>query len=107
MSEYEKFVQRSKEQLDRIGKELTELESKVKDAGQHADEWSRTQIAMLKADWTEAKTKVDRVAKQHHEEIEASWSQVKSDMENHWNALQAAVTTYRSHVESKTPPASS
>ena len=99
MSKYENFVQNSKQQLDRLGEELNELEAKVKEAGQQADDWSRNQIAKLKSDWSEAKTKIDHVAQQHHDEIEASWAQVKSDVEHHWSALQAAVSTYRKHVE--------
>ena len=105
MSNYENFVQSSKEQLDRLGEELNELEAKVKNAGQQADDWSRNQIAKLKSDWSLAKTKIDRVAQQHHEEVEASWAQVKTDVENHWTALQAAVATYRKHVENNSESA--
>ncbi|MGI9386142.1 MAG: hypothetical protein ACR2OX_01805 [Methyloligellaceae bacterium] len=99
MSDYETFVAKTRAQLDSMGDELNELEAKVKSAGREADDWSRDQLAKLKADWSKAKSNVDRVAQEHREEIEASWAQVKSDAENHWNALQAAVSTYRMHVE--------
>ena len=99
MSEYETFVAQTKAQLDRMGAELNALEDRVRKAGHKADKWSHDQLAKLKADWSESKDRIDAIAKQHHDEIEASWAQVKSDAENHWNALQAAVSTYRAHVE--------
>ena len=99
MSDYETFVAHTKAQLDKMGTELNALEAKVKKAGHKADKWSQDQLDKLKADWSEAKDKIDRITRQHHDEIEASWAQVKSDAENHWSALQAAISTYRAHVE--------
>ena len=100
MSDYTTLVSESKAQLDRLGDELSALESKVKTAGANADDWSRSQLAKLKADWSKAHANVDAMAQETRSEIDASWAQAKSDAENHWNALQAAVETYRAHVDS-------
>jgi len=99
MSEYEAFVTNSKAQLDRLGDELSALENKVRSAGKDADDWSRDQLAKLKADWSQARNKLDHMANETKEEIDASWALTKADAENHWSALQAAIATYRSQVE--------
>jgi len=99
MKHNSQFIENAKANLDKLGDELTDLETKVSDAGQQADEWSATQVNKLKKDWEEAKTEMKTIATRIESEGEASVEDAKAKAERHWDALQAAVKAYRGHLE--------
>ncbi|MEM7070097.1 MAG: hypothetical protein AAF478_14565 [Pseudomonadota bacterium] len=99
MTKTSEFIDNAKNHLDQLGQELTDLEGKVTKAGKNADEWSANQVNKLKQDWLQAKTNMDELADRIQSESEASVAEAKDKAQRHWDALQAAVQTYRNHVE--------
>lgn len=99
MKHNSQFIENAKAHLDQLGDELTDLETKVGEAGQRADEWSTKQVNKLKKDWEEAKTEMKTIATRIEYEGEASVEEAKEKAERHWDALQAAVKAYRGHLE--------
>ena len=45
------FLETAKSHLDALGSELMELENKISEVGEKADQWSGAQAAKLKQDW--------------------------------------------------------
>lgn len=98
-TETSKFVEKAKVYIDDIGAELSELEQKVKDAGDRADDWSAAQVEKLKEDWSQAKEDMDNIADRAKAEGEDAVREAKEKAERHYEALQAAVKAYRAHLE--------
>lgn len=98
MTTFADFIQKAKDDYARVEAELKEAEQKIKDAGERADTWTKDQAAKLKADLTETKDKVmtlaDRIDREGEEAVSEAYDQAK----RHWDALHAAVATYREHV---------
>lgn len=97
-TETSKFVEKAKAYIDTIGAELNELELKAKTAGKDADNWSAAQVDKLKRDWSQAKDEMDNIADRAKEEGEEAVREAKEKAERHYEALQAAVKAYRSHL---------
>lgn len=98
MTTFSEFIQKAKNDFARVDAELKEAEQKIKDAGERADTWTKDQAAKLKADLTEAKDKVTSLAERIDREGEEAVTEAHDQAKRHWDALQAAVATYREHV---------
>ncbi|MEX0316725.1 MAG: hypothetical protein AB3N21_02150 [Ruegeria sp.] len=98
MTSFSDFIQKAKDDYTRIETELKSYEKKVKDAGEAADTWTRDQAAKLKADLSEAQKKVTDLAERIDREGEEAVTEAHDQAKRHWDALHAAVATYRDHV---------
>lgn len=99
MTKTSEFIDNAKNHLDQLGQELSDLEGKVTETGKNADEWSTNQVNKLKQDWQQAKNNMDELANRIETESEASVAEAKEKAQRHWDALKAAVQTYRGHVD--------
>ncbi|WP_306115710.1 MULTISPECIES: hypothetical protein [unclassified Roseovarius] len=99
MSTFSDFLQKAKDDYDRVDADLKALEQKAKDAGDKADAWTKDQAAKLKADLTEARDKVTALAERVEQEGEDAVSEAHDHAKRHWDALHAAVAAYRDHLE--------
>ena len=97
MSNHKHFVEHAKAQLDKLGEELSELDQKMKFAGDEIDAWSTEKMHQLRAEWHECQAYVERMSAQG----ETSFEQAKADTERHWKALEAAVKTYREQIQNR------
>lgn len=93
------FLETAKSHLDALGSELMELENKISEVGEKADQWSGAQAAKLKQDWQNARAEMASIAERIDTEGEKAVGDARQRAERHWDALQAAVRTYRDHVE--------
>lgn len=93
------FLETAKSHLEALGSELSALENKISEAGQKADAWSGEQAAKLKQDWENARAEMASIAERIDAEGEEAVGDARQKAERHWDALQAAVRTYRDHVE--------
>ena len=98
MTTFSEFIQKAKDDFARVDAELKEAEQKIKDAGERADTWTKDQAAKLKADLTAAKDKVTNLAERIDREGEEAVTEAHDQAKRHWDALHAAVATYREHV---------
>lgn len=99
MSKSEDFVEKVRTHIDELGAELSTLEVKLHDAGEKADAWTSDQASKLKKDWENAKAEMTSIADRIENEGEEAVDDAKAAAERHWEALQAAVKTYRDHLE--------
>lgn len=102
MTNTSQFIENAKAHLEKLGTELSDLENKVVHAGEEVDEWSSNHMTKLKNDWEQAKSEMHALADRIDSEGEASVEDAKAKAQHHWDALKAAVQTYRSHVEKTT-----
>lgn len=98
MSKTSEFVETAKHDLDKLGAELSEFETKVAAASSKADDWSKSQVAKLKTDLEQAKEHVSSLATRVQAESEEAVCEAKARAERHWQALHAAVKAYREHL---------
>lgn len=96
------FVDYAKSHLDKLGDELSDLDTKLRDLGHKADSWSSDQAAKLKEDWEKARTEMAAIAERIETEGEDAVGDARRNAERHWAALQAAVSAYRAHLEQTT-----
>ncbi len=102
MTNTSQFIENAKAHLETLGAELSDLENKVVQAGQEMDEWSSNHVTKLKNDWEQAKSEMNALADRIESDGEASVEEAKAKAQHHWDALNAAVQTYRRHVEKTT-----
>lgn len=102
MSSNDSFVAQAKKNLDSLGAELDHLEGQIRTEHANASAWYKEQMARLRGEWRDAHSKIETMARDSNAKAEASYNAAKDDVERHWSALQAAVRTYRQHVESGT-----
>ena len=98
MTMFADFVQKAKDDYSRIESELKDSEEKIKEAGEAADTWTRDQAAKLKVDLAEAKGKITDLAERIEREGEEAVTEAHDQAKRHWDALHAAVATYREQV---------
>jgi len=98
MTSFSDFIQKAKDDYHRVEAELKASEKKIKDAGDAADKWTKDQAAKLKADLADAKQKVTDLAERIDREGEEAVTEAHDQAKRHWDALHAAVATYREHV---------
>lgn len=96
MSDHKHFIEHAKAQLDKLGEELSELDQKMRMAGNKVDAWSTEKMHQLRADWHECQAHLERMSAQS----KASLDLAKTETERHWKALEAAVKTYREQLQS-------
>lgn len=101
MTIFSDFIQKAKDDYHRVEAELKETEQKIKNAGDAADNWTKAQAAKLKADLDDAKQKVTDLAERIDREGEEAVTEAHDEAKRHWDALHAAVATYRDHVAKK------
>ena len=101
MNDKHEFVQEAHRQLERIEHELNEIEGRIKNAGGNVDRWTDEQFSKLKSDWHTARHEIEAISDKYRTAADASWEELKSDAEHHWQALKAAVQTYRNHVDER------
>ena len=99
MSAFSEFLQNAKEDYNRVDADLKAFEQRVRDAGDRADNWTKDQIAKLKADLADARDKVTSLAERVDREGEEAVNEAHESAKRHWNALHAAVSAYRDHLE--------
>lgn len=99
MSENRKFIDDAQAHIKAFGHELDSLEAKLKDAGESADAWSSQQAAKLRQDWEKAKSEVGSIVERIETDSDDALNDARQQAQNHWDALKAAVKTYRDHVE--------
>lgn len=99
MNEKSQFIEKAKAHLNQLGTELSSLEAKVSEAGKQADDWTSNQATKLKKEWETARQEMTSIAKRIESEGEEAVSDAKEQAERQWDALQAAVKAYRSHLE--------
>ncbi len=99
MNKNAEFVETAKARLDELGKEFSALDAKLNDAGRTADTWTNAQASKLKKDWEQAKADVSSIAQRIETEGEEAVGDAREKAERHWEALRAAVKTYREHLE--------
>ena len=93
------FIEKAKAHLEQLGSELSDLEARVSDAGQKADEWTSSQADKLKKDWETARDEMTSIAERIETEGDDAVSDAREKAERHWDALQAAVKAYRDHLD--------
>ena len=98
MTSFSDFIQKAKDDYNSVEAELKATEQKIKDAGEAADTWTKDQAAKLKADLNDAKQKVTDLAERIDREGEEAVTEAHDQAKRHWDALHAAVATYREHV---------
>ena len=99
MTDYQQFVENAKSELQKLGEELDELDQKVKAQCQNASTWYGEQMKKLRSDWRDTSVKIEQVATEARAEAESSYEAAKTDADRHYQALKAAVKTYREEVE--------
>lgn len=99
MSNHEHFIAKAKDQIDKLGEELFELDQKVKTECRNANAWYGEQMDKLRSEWRDAQSKIERLAAVGQNEAQATYDNAVNEAERHWKALQAAVQTYRQQVE--------
>lgn len=99
MTKHSEFIESAKAHLDELGAELSTLDTKLNDAGRKADTWTSDQASKLKKDWEETKAEMTSIAHRIETEGEEAVGEAREKAERHWEALQAAVKTYRDHLE--------
>lgn len=98
MTSFSDFIQQAKDDYHRVEAELKATEQKIRDAGEAADKWTTDQAAKLRADLADAKQKVTNLAERLDREGEEAVADAHDQAKRHWDALHAAVATYREHV---------
>ena len=101
MSIFSDFIQKAKGDYQRVEADLKVTEQKIKDAGEAADDWSKAQGAKLKADLDDAQQKIMDLAERLDREGEEAVNDAREQTMRHWDALNAAVISYRDHVAKK------
>lgn len=99
MTAYSEFLQKAQDDYNRVKEDLKTFEHKVKDAGDRADTWTKDQVAKLKADLTQTHDKVMTLADRIDRESEEAVTEAHDSAKRHWDALHAAVSAYRDHLE--------
>ncbi|MEM1432216.1 MAG: hypothetical protein AAGG09_22385 [Pseudomonadota bacterium] len=99
MSTFSEFLDKAKDDYDRVNADLKAFEKRVEDAGERADTWTKDQIAKLKGDLGEARDRVTTLAERIDSEGEAAVTEAHDHAKRHWDALHAAVSAYREHLE--------
>lgn len=99
MTKFSEFVQKAKDDYARVEDELKAFEKRVKDAGEKTDAWTMDQVKKLKSDLDEAKAKVTHLADRIQSEGEEAVTDAHDQAKSHWEALQAAVSAYREHID--------
>lgn len=100
MTDHRQIIEEAKQQLDKLSGEFDELEAKVKAGRQGAGAVYEQQLAKLRQQWKDADTRLDQLAA----DGKAEAGTIKTEAEQHWKALKAAVQTYRNQIE-RMPPA--
>ncbi|MFY0610888.1 MAG: hypothetical protein JXQ99_05135 [Hyphomicrobiaceae bacterium] len=95
MSTQTQFIEHTKVELNKLGEELSELDRKMASASNKVAVWSTEQMHQLRANWHECQAHVERLSAQS----ETSFEQAKVETERHWQALEAAVKTYREKLK--------
>ncbi len=101
MTTFSDFLDKANEDYNRVNAELKAFEQKVKDAGDRADSWTKDQVTKLKTDLAVAHDKVTNLAEQIDREGEEAVTEAHDHARRHWDALNAAVTAYRDHLDKK------
>ncbi|MEM1046571.1 MAG: hypothetical protein AAGL24_10480 [Pseudomonadota bacterium] len=99
MSAFSEFLDKAKNDYDRVDADLKAFEEKVRNAGDQADTWTREQVTKLKTDLAEAREKVTNLADRIDREGEEAVTEAHDHAKRHWEALHAAVSAYRDHLE--------
>ena len=99
MSTFSDFLKKAKNDYARVEADLKAFEEKLAQAGDKADSWSKAQAAKLKKDLGAAHEKVSTLAERIDRESEEAVSEAHDHAKRHWDALHAAVATYRDHLE--------
>ena len=97
MSHSKDFIDQVKTQLNKLHEELSDIDRKIKSAGDKVEDWSTEQMHKLRADWHECQAHVERLSAQS----QSSFNEAKAETERHWKALEAAVATYRDRIEKR------
>ena len=99
MSAYTEFLQNAKDDYDRVEADLEAYEKKVKEAGDRADSWTKDQVEKLKTDLADARETIAKLADRIDQEGDEAVTEAHDHAKRHWNALNAAVSAYRDHLE--------
>ena len=98
MTSFSDFIQKAKDDYARVEAELKAAEQKIAVAGEAADNWTKDQAAKLKSDLADAKQRVTDLAERIDREGEEAVTEAHDQAKRHWDALHAAVATYRDHI---------
>lgn len=99
MSKFAEFLDKAKADYDHVNDQIAAFEKKIKHDGEAADAWTKEQAAKLKADLAEAKDKVTSLANRISREGEEAADEAHDQARRHWDALHAAVSAYRDHLD--------
>ena len=99
MSNHDQIIAKAKDQLDKLGNELDELDHKVKSECQSANAWFGEQMIKLRSEWRDAQTNIERLQAEGRSQAETAYETAADEADRHWKALQAAVQTYRQQIE--------
>jgi hypothetical protein len=94
-STHTKVIESAKSKLDQLNIELGKIEIAASKKSNEAKAELKGKMAMLRAEWHTARAKLY----QFQADAKIKADDAKNDMERRWDALQAAIATYRKEVE--------
>ncbi|MEQ8825210.1 MAG: hypothetical protein RIC14_12635 [Filomicrobium sp.] len=101
MTDHTDYVAKAKQQIEKLGNELDELEQRAKAESRKASEWYTQQMTKLRGEWQEASSRLEELSNSAHAEAKTTYQHVRADTERHWKALEAAVKAYRDRIDAE------